>query len=225
MATSGSNDFLLNARQIVDYAYKKANIIGLGQAIDGDNMARGIRELNLMLKGWQTAGPNVWRRSTAAQTPVASTASYTLSTTKPYKIVSARYRQNGRDLPMEELTADEYDDIPLKTSSGIPTTFYFDRQRDNGTLYIWPVPTSVTTETIQYTYQRRFEDVDNENNNLDIPQEYLHLIGYNLAASLLDDVGASDAVANRIIQRAGLLLMQAKDADREAIVRFEPDWR
>lgn len=222
MATSGSTDYLLNARQIVDYAYKKTNIIGAGQNVDGDMMMDAIRELNLMLKGWQLSGPNVWRRSTASLPLVADTASYALTSTKPFKIISARFRQNGRDIPMEELTAEEYDEMPLKTSRGIPTTYYFDRQRDAGVLYVWPVLASVGTETIEYTFQRRFEDIDDPANDLDIPQEYLHLIGYNLASALLDDNGVSDAVGQRIETRAAIMLQQAMDSDREAIVRFWP---
>lgn len=229
MATSGSNNFGLVAREIVDYAYKKANIVGKAQSINGTDMQAAIRELNMMLKGWQLSGPNIWRRTTSTITPIASTASYALSTDRPYKIISMRYRQSGRDTPMEELTADEYDEIALKTATGIPTTFYFDRQRalstgDAATVYIWPVPASVTSETIRYTYQRRFEDIDDANDDLDIPQEFLHLIGYNLAAALIDDAGLSDPVSNRIAMRAGSMLQAAKDADREAYIRFEPSF-
>jgi hypothetical protein len=125
-------------------------------------------------------------------------------------------------MPMERLTRAEYLELPEKTSSGIPTCFYFDPQRDAGVLYVWPVLAVATTEVIRYSYVRRIEDIDDENNDLDIPPEFIDLIGYNLAARLLDNYGRADAASQRIIQRAQLLVMQARDHDREPIVRFAP---
>lgn len=226
MATSGTVTYNLTARKVCDYALKKIGVVGKAQAVGADDMATAIRELEVMLKGWQVDGPNLWRRTTGSQALTANTASYDLTVTTPHRIWSARLRHtDGRDVPLEMLTADEYDELPLKTSTGTPTSYYYDAQRANGTLYIWPVLASVTTETVRYTYQRRFHDVGDENNDLDIPQEYLHLIGYCLADALLDDYGVADTIANRISARAMGLLASANGADREQVVRFEPEWR
>lgn len=224
MSTSGSVDYSLNAREVCEFALDKMRAVGLGQNVDADDMTRAIRELNVMLKGWQTAGPNLWRLTEASQTLTSGNGTYTLTTTKPVVIAEARYRDTeGRDMPMQELTRNEYLELPNKSSSGIPTCWYFDRQRDAGVLYVWPVLATATTQAIRYSYVRRIEDIDDANNDLDVPPEYIDLIGYNLAARLLDNYGLNDGPSQRILQRAALLVQQAKDHDRESIVRFVPN--
>ena len=51
-----------------------------------------------------------------------------------------------------------------------------------------------------------FEDVDALTNNLDIRQEHLELVGYNLASRLADDYGRGGEITNRVISRAEALL-------------------
>lgn len=224
MSTSGSSDYSLNAREVAEFALDKMRAVGLGQSVGADDMTRALRELNVMLKGWQTAGPNLWRLTEATQTLTSGNGTYTLSTTKPVTIAEARYRDTaGRDMPMQELTRNEYLELPDKSSSGIPTCWYYDRQRDAGVLYVWPVLATATTQAIRYSYVRRIEDIDDANNDLDVPPEYIDLIGYNLAARLLDNYGLNDGPSQRILQRAALLVQQARDHDRESVVRFVPN--
>ena len=172
MATSGSSDFNLNARAVIKHSLHRLNIIPPEDEPAAPDAATCMRELNLMLKGWQTTLPNLWRRSAGTVTLVSDTTSYTL-TPRPFRVVSARYRNSaGRDLPLTEWTAEEYEDMPIKASTGIPTAFYVDYQRDAVTMYVWQPMASVSGDTIRYTYQRRFEDIDALENDIDIPQEY-----------------------------------------------------
>lgn len=224
MATSGSIDYSLNARQIVEYALKKINVVGHGQPVPAEHEATAVRELNLMLKGWQSKLPNLWRSTLGSLSLTANTQSYAL-TPRPFRVVSARYRSSGIDIPMIELTQNEYDELPLKSSTGTPTNYFFDPQRDEGRLYIWPVLATASGQTISYRYQRRFEDIDDPTNDLDIPQEYLEVLGYNLASRLVDDFGQSGGVAERIIGRASFLFNEAANEDREPVVLFAPESR
>lgn len=173
-----------------------------------------------MLKDWQKYRW-LWLLTEGTQVPVADTASYTLDP-RPYEVVSARFQQSGREIPMTALEREEYFDLPIKTVQGIPTQYYYDRQRDEGTLYIWPVLASVSTETITYTYRRIVEDVTNLNQNLDVRQEYLDLIAYNLAARYADKAGKP---ADRVVARAESMLAEAMDDDRPATVRMVPSGR
>lgn len=120
------------------------------------------------------------------------------------------------------LTREEYFQYPNKTATGVPTTFYLDPQAANPVLYIWPLLSSATTESVRYTYQRRIEDIDDLGNNLDIPQECLGTAGYALAARLLDDYGIADSVAERILARSEAMLQSAKDFEREEFVYMRP---
>lgn len=219
MSTSGSTDYNLIAADVVRFALRKIRVIGRSESASAGDMEIGLQNLNLMLKTWQMSGPHLFRQTQGSLTPIANTASYALTTTRPYRIISARFKQSGREMPMEALTREEYFDLPLKTSTGIPTAYYFDPQRAAGTLYIWPVLGAVDTETIEYTYQRRIEDVDAKENDIDVPQEWMETVGYALAARLLFDFGKSD---RDLVAVSAMLVQQAKMADCEPVVRFEP---
>lgn len=223
MATSGSIDFGLNVRQLCTYALEELSEVGAGQTPDADDMAKVRTRLNLMLKSWQVSGPNLWRQTEGTVTVVASTASYVL-TPRPFRVIEARYRDTGgRDLPMCELTRQEYLDLALKTSTGIPTQYYVDYQRAAATMYVWPVPASVTTETVKYTYQRSPEDVVTLDEDLDIPQEYLETVGTALAVRCMPLFG-KDAKDNQLLMaRNAQLMAELEQADREAMIRFVPD--
>lgn len=225
MATSGSANYSLTAREVIEYALRKTNLLALGQAADADMVSAALTELNVMCKEWMKY-PAIWRLTETSLTPVANTSTISMASANPYRVLDCRFRNaSSLDMPMEEMTRQEYYAMPNKTSTGVPTTWYFDPQRTTSTLYIWPVLASVATETIEATYQRRFEDVDDLANEVDITQEHLSTVGYNLAARLADNFGRSGGHIDRIIQRAGMLFESMLDADRPEIIRFVPGAR
>lgn len=225
MATSGSIDYTLTARDVVQYALRKIGVLAIGATASAEDAAAALIELNLMLKQWAHEGPFLFTKRESTQTLVSATANYSLTSTRPLRIIEARFRNAASpatDLPMQPLTRDEYFQLPVKSASGIPTTFYFDPQAATSTLYVWPVLATATTEAIAYTYQRRIEDLDSLNNDLDIPQEWLGTVGYALADRLLDDYGISDKVGDRITARAQEMLQKARDFEREEFLFMRP---
>jgi len=197
----------------------------MGATVSADEAANTLIELELMLKQWAQDGPFLYTKRESSQTLVASTANYTLSSSLPIRLIEARYRDTSSpvsDIPMQPLTREQYFELPNKTATGTPTTYYFDPVPTGGVLYIWPLLASATTESVRYTYQRRIEDVDALTNNLDIPQEWLGTVGYCLADRLLDDYGVSDKVGDRITARAQEMLQKAKDFEREEFFFFRP---
>ena len=219
MATSNSTDFSLTARDAINHAGKLIAVLESSESFSGADATDAKMALNLMLKGWQNTGPHIFRETFGSVTLVSATNSYVL-TPQPYRIVEARYRDAaGRDIPMIELGRTDYVELPLKTSAGVPTQFYVDVQRSSTTMYVWPVLATAAGETIQYTYQRRFEDIDSLNNEIDVPQEHLEMVSYNLADRIMDMYGRRN---DRITARAELLLRAANDAEREDFVQFVP---
>ncbi len=209
----------------MQYALRKIGVLAIGSTATAEDAEAALLELELMLKEWAFKGPYLFTKRESSQTLVANTANYTLSTSLPLRIVEARYRDTSspqNDLPMQPLTRDEYFQLPNKTATGTPTTFYFDPQATGGVLYIWPLLASATTESLRYTHQRRIEDVDDLNNNLDIPQEWLGTVGYALAARLLDDYGIADNIASRILARSEQMLQDARDFEREQFLFMRP---
>lgn len=224
MATSGSTDFSLSARQVITNALQRINMIAEHQTPPPEMATRAMRELNMMLKGWQKY-EHLWNITEGYINLVANTASYSL-TPKPHRIISVRYRNTSSiDLPMSEMTREEYFDLPQKTATGIPTQWYFDKQSATRSIYVWPVMSSVTTETLRVSYRRKIEDIDNLDDDLDVPQEHLEVVDFNLAARLADCYGRTGEHINRVIARAELLLNDVLDDDREDFIQLVPERR
>jgi hypothetical protein len=201
-------------------------VIGEGDDPTADQADDATIELNLMLKEWMKH-ENLWRMTEGSITLLASTYSYALSTSTliPHRVISARYRDaNSRDLPMTLMNREEYYNLPLKTGTGIPTQYYVDYQRANPTFYIWQGLASVTTETVQYTYQRKFEDIDNLSNDIDIRQEHFSTVGYNLATRLIPDYAVPASTASLIVALAENTLEAALDEDREDFIQLMPEY-
>ena len=223
MATSGTTTYSLTSRQVIDYALHKLRVLGANETATAEQATGALRELNVLLKEWMKY-PNLWRETEASVTLVASTYSYTLSPV-PHRVVSVRYRDSGsRDTPMRPLSREEYYNFPKKDSVGIPTQYYVDYQRSAATLKLWQSLSSVTTETLPYTYLRKFEDVAALDDDIDIRQEHLGMAGYSLAARLADDYGREGEVTNRVILRAEEMREELLDSDREDEVRFVAGW-
>lgn len=224
MSTSSSIDYSLTANQIISYALRKINVLANGNTASSEVADDALLELNIMFKEWMVY-PEIWRLKEGYVNLVANQQGYSL-TPRPYRVVDLRYRSSAStDLPMMELTRPEYYDLPNKGANGTPTSWYYDPQRSTSNLYIWPLPSSVSTETLRVTYQRRFEDVDDLSNEVDVDQEHLSLVGYNLASRLADRYGKTGAHVDRVVARAQDLLNRLLDADRPEVVRFVPETR
>lgn len=223
MATSGSTDFSLTAREVITFALRKLGVTPSGVTVGANEAATAQQELNLMLKSWQKY-PSLWRLTEGTVTLVGSTISYALSPV-PHRVLSVRYlNAGGNSLPMEELSRSEYYDLPNTTNAGSPHSFYVDYQRTAANLKVWQPLASVTTETLAYTYYRKFEDIDSLDNDIDVKQEWLDVVGYNLAKRLTPDFSRSNASERMafIREEADRLLDDMLDDDREDEIRMQP---
>jgi hypothetical protein len=215
MATTGTK----TVRQIVNAAFKKAGIAGFEDPITAYDLDQGIDELDMMLKDWQNQGYNLWTK-TGGTLNLTTSASYTLSPARPLQILSARYKESSsaNELPMQELTREEYDNLPNKSSTGTPTQFYYDRQREDALFYVWPVLASASAQTIEYTYTREIEDHTDADQVVDVPGEFWSAVVHNLALRLRDTYELPPRQV--LTAMAAGLLDQALSYDREGSVFF-----
>lgn len=226
MAVSTDSDFNLTASQIVETAFNTLGIAQEGEAMTARMMQDGMRALNLLIKTWGAAD-HLWTETEGTVTMVADQAAYNISP-KPMRVLSMRRRLNGIDTPMTEMSRQEYFDQPNKTvSPSVPVSFYYDPQQATGTVYLWPAPSAATVAqyTINMTYLRRMANMDNNTNDLDMPQEWLEAVIWNLAVRLMAQYPANDP------NQAGLIMAMAKELydnlkgwDQEpASLFFQPD--
>lgn len=226
MALSGVVAYSLTAAEVIEFALRKINAIPIGQDVDVVEAKPILTELNLMLKGWETTGPHLWRVTDGSVAAVANTPSYSLSTDNPLRLKEVRLRySDSHDMPMIEMSRAKYMRLPVKTSSGPGTQWYFDPQRSVQTLYVWPVLATVTTETFRYSYQRRFQICASLNDEIDVPEEWLETVGYCLAKRILPQYGQESLSSVRIEKMADQLLRQAKSFDRPNAIQLMPNRR
>jgi hypothetical protein len=222
MAVSSSVDFKSTMTELLTDARRLLGINAEEESLSSSELSIGLRFATKMLKAWEADGIGSWMLTEGTMTLVASTASYAFGaggafTTVPFEIVSARITRSGTDLPMYRMTREEYQSLPNKTTTGYPTQFFYDRQRDDGTLYVWPSP-DTTAGTFKFTYRRRIMDLDSSADNFDLPPEWEEAITYNLAKRLLPVYGRSGTPEAAQIKEDALtsyMVLKSWDASSE----------
>jgi len=188
MAVSGSTDFALTANDAIQVARDLLGVRAEEEPLSQVELERGLTFLNMMLKSWEADGVMAWTKTEGTITLAQGDVDYVVGsggsfTTVPLDIEDMRITRSSIDLPMFRLSRPDYYAIPNKTVQGYPTQWYYDRQRDGGTVYVWPAPDS-TAGTLKFTYRRRIMDMDASGNNFDLPQEWYLAITHGLAVML-----------------------------------------
>lgn len=154
----------------------------------------------------------------------------------PRRILDCRLVENGVDtngatdsmaeIPMTQMAHQSYFELNQKTNNGVPVYWYYDRQLNQGDLYLWPRPDS-TKYHVKVTYERFLEDFDNATDNADFPVEWLSCIKHNLAVRLAPAFGKALKVREDGLDvRAELLRNKLLGWDRENdSVQIVPEYR
>jgi hypothetical protein len=197
MTVSGTTAFNMTVSEIVTDARERLGIQAEEEPLTDADLQRGIRVLNMMLLSWQADGVQTWVLTEGTFALVQGDYDYVFGsggtfTTVPAEIMDVRITRSSQDLPMNPMSREEYYALPVKDTQGYPTQYYYDRQRDGGTFYVWPAP-DATAGTIKLTYRRYINDAGNGTNTLDLPKEWLEAITTNLAVRLSPYYGGVDA--------------------------------
>lgn len=127
------------------------------------------------------------------------------------------------EVTMEDLSYDEYFDLPVKNTPGRPNNFYYDRILSNGlpftgTLYLYNAPNKVY-QIVNFTYTDCLQDMLNSTDNFDLPQEWLLPIMTNLAA-LLANFGYGKQINLESLQTMAdrhYQILKSFDSDTESL--------
>lgn len=230
MATSGSTNFSLTRNDIIQEALELIGVVAAEESPAAADVATADRSLNMMVKGWMAKGINLWRQTEGSLAATAGQASFTMgtggdyTTARPLRISSARLSVSSIETPLMEMSRQEYFDLPLKTSTGRPSAYYYDPQLSLGKIYLWPTVATGVTATLKFSYQRTVEDFDAAANTPDFPQEWFECLAYNLAGRLAPKFGAT--LGPEVLAIAISSLDDLMGWDREpASVFFQPaEW-
>ncbi len=208
MTTSGIEAYELTTTSIIEWGFANLGVAQEGEALTPRMYTDGLRGLNGLIQTL-SAMEHLWTATEQTLTLVADQAAYVVSP-RALRVTMCRYRQpGGTDVPMMMFSRQEYYDQPNKlTSPSIPVNFYFDPKVDDGTLYLWPAPSAQTVAagyTIRYDYVRFLDVMTATNQTLDIPQQWIEPIVWNLSKRLMTQYPVNDAGL------ATLVLSQAKE--------------
>lgn len=122
---------------------------------------------------------------TGAAASGATVYAYTTKIARPARVIGARRRDDGGiETPIAVLERPDYMDHQAnKASSSFVNQLFYDRQLTTGYLYVWPTSDNVT-DTIRFTFERPLEDADTLTETIDLPQEGLEALTFNLAYRL-----------------------------------------
>lgn len=194
--------------------------------------------LNLMIKNWMSKNYPLWCVTDVEFTVVQGQTQYLLgpgaafSPFRPLRIPMARLRYASPpaptpplEVPLTELSRQEYDLLGTKTQQGTPNSYYYDPQLINGVLSLYLTP-DINPDVVIITCQRPIADALNSTDSLDFPIEWLNPLKYGLAEELLTEYFVPEIVAARIERRAEKFLQDMLDWDQEpAATFFTPDFR
>ena len=128
---------------------------------------------------------------------------YTSAITRPIIISEARVRNTANDdTPLKVITdRNEFMRHTDKTSTGEVQEVYYDPLYPNGRLYVWPIcgNDSITDRIILSTKRRIYDTDDPANDTMDLPDDVLNAVIWNLADELQPNYGLN---FQNITQRA-----------------------
>lgn len=187
MTVSAITSVQFSLNELIAEAFDVIGVGSEGEALSDDMYRRGKNSATLMAQSWN-AMPDLWRQAEVTVVPILETAAYVI-TPKPMRVTACRRKllSGGYEVPMTPLSRQEYLDQPNKdTNFSTPVNFYYDPQRDVGTLYLWPAPSDVVAPTITILADvlRPMFIMSASNDTLDMPAEWQETFVYNLAKRL-----------------------------------------
>lgn len=130
------------------------------------------------------------------------------------------------DVPITQLSQQEYDVLPFKTTSpGLPSQWYYHRALPKGVLYLWTIPVN-STYIIGFWYECKLGQMKDATDTMDLDQFYYPAFTYLCALRACDTFGLSSEVKASVKVTADELMSEALSYDDEGSpVKITPNYR
>lgn len=181
---------------LVSGALRVVTTVAPGEAIDGPESDNALTVLNRMLKAWSASSLMVPYRTTENFPLTIGKVSYTigtsgitdLATPRPDYITNLWRRDaNNNDFKIISYTQDQYDDVQVKSLTGLPQWGFYDTQFPNGVLSIYPADSQA--DTLFIVSLKPFNQFTTLSTVMALPGEYEEAIVYLLAKRLAPEYG------------------------------------
>lgn len=195
---------MTTAATLIKRAMQKAGILSKTETPSADESADGLSTLNAMLSSWSNDSMMIYARVRETFTLTASQYSYTigtggdLNTSRPTFLLDAYITQATTDLPVEIITDEVYDTIPVKTTLGIPYFLNYNNDYPLAKILLYPAPsTNYSLTILSEKVLSSFSLTD----TIDLPPGWEQALIYNLAVLLAPEYGQQiDPVTLKIAQ-------------------------
>jgi len=177
-------NFDLSIDDIAEEAFERCGL----QVRSGYDLKTARRSLNLMLAEWANRGLNLWTIQLQEKTIAADTTNLTGtnlfgsdadSSQQIIDITDVVIRDSSNnDYSATSISRSTYFNYTVKTTSGRPSQYYFERTI-NPTLYLYPA--ADTAYTLKYYALLRMKDSGAYTNNNEIPFRFLPCLTAGLA--------------------------------------------
>ena len=181
---SSTANFDLSIDEIAEEAYERCGL----QVRSGYDLKTARRSLNLMLSEWANRGLNLWTIQLQEKTIASTTTSLTGTglfgsnaddSQQIVDITDVVIRDSSNnDFSANSISRSTYLNYAVKTTSGRPTQYYFERTI-SPTLFLYPA--ADTTYTLRYYALVRMFDAGDYTNNAQIPFRFLPCMTAGLA--------------------------------------------
>jgi hypothetical protein len=166
-----------------------------------------------------------------ALTDDASTDNYIFNyrtTLRQISRVHQMWRRDNyvNDVPITQLSQQEYDVLPFKTTSpGLPSQWYYHRAIPKGVLYLWTIPVN-STYIIGFWYECKLGQLKDPTDVIDMDQFYIPFFVQRLALRCGESFAASADTLNRVRQTDEELMALSLSYDDEgAPIKISPNLR
>ena len=184
MTTSSSTNFEPDVTEFIEEAFERCGL----ELRTGYDLKTAKRSINLMLAEWANRGLNLWTIQKQEKTLPATTTELSGTSLFGSGANSAQQIIDITDLVIRDSSNNEYSttsisrstylNYTVKTTSGRPSQYYFERTI-NPKLFLYPA--ADTTYTLVYYALVRMKDSGAYTNNAEIPFRFLPCLTAGLA--------------------------------------------
>jgi len=171
----------LNRNDIIRDAAEDLGVIPVGQDVPYWFITKGHRKLNMILLSDQNIHKYLTQRTQRTVTTADGTTNYALNTACiiPDNVLLT---VSGEDLPLSEMSWEEYQAVSNKTATGQPTSYAVDYSYDGAEIYLYPTPG--TAYTVKYTSHEEFTELDDSDDVIPLRGKCYEYLSLRLAVAL-----------------------------------------
>ena len=95
-----------------------------------------------------------------------------------------RRESEGYEIPINNLSREDYQNLPNKNQNGTVIQTYYSRLQPTGTMFVWNAPVSAKP-VLRFSYERRIQVMEDADDTFDMPEDWYEAIVFNLAQRLI----------------------------------------